>query len=232
MQEVFEKIKERLEKERKEITKWDSDKHYIYIEGADWMGAKSIEIVDQVAEEYDNDFCEWESDFNRFSGNCKRETSCGYTFYDLKHAEHFKVCPYCGKKIKGGGAMSMISELVRKIRIYEKEYRSGATLGRAIEATEDILKQAAETIEELSAKLANANMERSTAYYNNGWIPCSERLPKGRETYKVLVTDKDGIMAVCYFLEVTEAFKVCWDGEEFCGGIAWQPLPEPYKEKK
>ena len=66
----------------------------------------------------------------------------------------------------------------------------------------------------------------------NGWIPCSERLPKGRETYKVLVTDKDGIMAVCYFLEVTEAFKVCWDGEEFCGGIAWQPLPEQYKEKK
>ena len=63
------------------------------------------------------------------------------------------------------------------------------------------------------------------------WIPCSERLPKGRETYKVLVTDKDGIMAVCYFLEVTEAFKVCWDGEEFCGGIAWQPLPKPYKEK-
>jgi hypothetical protein len=68
--------------------------------------------------------------------------------------------------------------------------------------------------------------------HKNGWIPCSERLPKGRETYRVLVTDKDGIMAVCYFLEVTEAFKVCWDGEEFCGGIAWQPLPEQYKEKK
>lgn len=52
MQKVFEKIKKRLEKERKEITKWDSDKHYIYIEGADWMGAKSIEIVDQVAKEF------------------------------------------------------------------------------------------------------------------------------------------------------------------------------------
>ena len=38
-------IVERIEAECKEITKWDSDKHYIYKEGADWMGNKSIEIV-------------------------------------------------------------------------------------------------------------------------------------------------------------------------------------------
>ena len=47
---------------------------------------------------------------------------------------------------------------------------------------------------------------------SNGWIPCSERLPEGKETHKILVTDEDGIMAVCYFLEVTKVFKVCWDG--------------------
>lgn len=62
-----------------------------------------------------------------------------------------------------------------------------------------------------------------------GWIPCSERVPEGKETYKILVTDGDGIMAVCYFLEVTNIFKVCWNGEEFQGAIAWQPLPDPYK---
>ena len=38
-------IVERIEAECKEITKWDSDKHYIYKEGADWMGNKAIEIV-------------------------------------------------------------------------------------------------------------------------------------------------------------------------------------------
>ena len=66
---------------------------------------------------------------------------------------------------------------------------------------------------------------------SQGWIPCSERLPEGKESHKVLVTDEDGIMAVCYFLEVTKIFKVCWDGEEFQGVIAWQPLPSPYQPK-
>lgn len=62
--------------------------------------------------------------------------------------------------------MSMISEQVREIRIYEKEYRSGNTLGRMIQGTEDILKNAAETIEELSAKLSSGNLERSEQHYN------------------------------------------------------------------
>lgn len=28
-------------------------------------------------------------------------------------------------------------------------------------------------------------MERSTAYYNDGWIPCSERLPKIKENVQI-----------------------------------------------
>lgn len=47
-----------------------------------------------------NDFCEWNSDYKFISDKYKRETGCGYTFYDLHHAEPFKFCPYCGKKIK------------------------------------------------------------------------------------------------------------------------------------
>lgn len=63
--------------------------------------------------------------------------------------------------------MSMINEFVKKIRIYEREYRSGDNLGRAIVETEEILKEAADIIEELSAKLAGANMERSEQYYKD-----------------------------------------------------------------
>lgn len=44
----MERIVERLKEERKEVTRWDSDKHYIYKEGADWMGEKAIEIVKEV----------------------------------------------------------------------------------------------------------------------------------------------------------------------------------------
>lgn len=39
------KVVEELEATRKEITKWDSDKHYIYKEGTDWMAEKAIDIV-------------------------------------------------------------------------------------------------------------------------------------------------------------------------------------------
>ena len=76
---------------------------------------KTKKIVNQLAEEYincstdtstdcstdnSNDGCEWDSDFNYITGRYKRNTQCGYTFYDLHHAEDFKICPYCGKKIK------------------------------------------------------------------------------------------------------------------------------------
>ena len=47
-----------------------------------------------------DDVCEWKSDYGFVSDKYKRETRCGYTFYDLHHAVHFKYCPYCGKKIK------------------------------------------------------------------------------------------------------------------------------------
>lgn len=39
------KVVAELEKTRKEVTRWDSDKHYIYKEGVDWMGEKAVGIV-------------------------------------------------------------------------------------------------------------------------------------------------------------------------------------------
>ena len=59
---------------------------------------KAIEIVQQCG--VSDDVCEWESDYGFVSDKYKRETWCGYTFYDLHHAVPFKYCPYCGKKIK------------------------------------------------------------------------------------------------------------------------------------
>ena len=49
----------------------------------------------------------------------------------------------------------------------------------------DLLHDAANTIEELSAKLAVANMARSTAYYNGGWIPCSEKFPENEQEVEI-----------------------------------------------
>lgn len=69
--------------------------------------------------------------------------------------------------------MSLISKQIRILR--ELAVKNSGTPNALF------WKRCADTIEELSAKLAVANMERSTAYYNGGWIPCSERLPKPEE---------------------------------------------------
>lgn len=56
--------------------------------------------------------------------------------------------------------MSMITELVKKLRNLAEEYSIADT------DTMEILNNAAYVIEELSAKLQAANMERSNQYYN------------------------------------------------------------------
>ena len=68
---------------------------------------------------------------------------------------------------------------------------------------------------------------------NNGWIPCSEKLPELRQD--VLVTVKyTGFMGMHgYWIQTghMEAENDWWGN---CAGgevIAWQPLPRPYQTK-
>lgn len=66
----------------------------------------------------------------------------------------------------------MISEQINGLRKLAKTLEEGAWYVDVLQLVNE-LRCSADTIEELSAKLASANMERSTAYYNDGWIPCS-----------------------------------------------------------
>lgn len=79
---------------------------------------------------------------------------------------------------------------------------------------------------------------------NNGWIPCSERLPESigiDKRVEYLCTQKLhknlNCVVIAYYGYSKELEKECWyypDSEygdcECTGIIAWQPLPEPYKE--
>lgn len=59
---------------------------------------KAIEIVNQLAEEYNNDVCEWK--YHRTIDDIPMyETSC-YHEFEKRFVKKYKFCPYCGKKIK------------------------------------------------------------------------------------------------------------------------------------
>lgn len=106
--------------------------------------------------------------------------------------------------------MSMISELVSELRSESDKCH----------ARRNLLYVAASVIEELSAKLANANKENSEQYYNDGWIPCSERLPENNGWY--LVTNELGVV------QQQDWCALHWGKLRDDAVLAWQPLPQPY----
>lgn len=61
------------------------------------------------------------------------------------------------------------------------------------------------------------------------WILCNERLPEtfGPEAKAYLTTNEDGMIGVSYY-------QNGWSNgyESVFDIIAWQKLPEPYKEKQ
>ena len=77
------------------------------------------------------------------------------------------------------------------------------------------------------------NIDNWTEEYNNGWIPCSEKLPELRKD--VLVTVKyTGFMGMHGYWIKTGHMEAENDWWGDCAGgevIAWQPLPEPYQQK-
>ena len=86
-------------------------------------------------------------------------------------------------------------------------------------------KQLAEWLEELKKLRKERN--------NNGWIPCSERLPEIRKDV-LAVVKYSGFMGmhgtwikIGHLESDNEWLGDCIGGKV----IAWQPLPEPYREE-
>ncbi len=69
--------------------------------------------------------------------------------------------------------------------------------------------------------------------YNGGWIPCSERLPEDDSICIVTVEYPNNETVVDYGW--FDRKSVCWfvGTQEFRTSniLAWQPLPEPFKER-
>ena len=81
-------------------------------------------------------------------------------------------------------------------------------------------------------------VKQEAEQYNNGWIPCSERLPD--EAFGCLVTVMDCNPSTQTEFENILPYFVGYDGETWNDAdgeeiqfevIAWQPIPEPYQPK-
>ena len=104
MQEVFEKIKERLEEKKSKYQNLADSSNFDgwheedikYTAKAD-MCEEIIEIVNQVAEEYEQEVCEWKVD-NKFDWVIKSPHENLGMIKEENGLYHY--CPYCGKKIK------------------------------------------------------------------------------------------------------------------------------------
>ena len=85
-----------------------------------------------------------------------------------------------------------------------------------------------EMIEQLQEDLEQDEKE-------NGWIPDSERLPEIKMPYEecYLVTDGRFCWMAYYIREKEWIFADCMNCKnkiDWTGIVAWQPIPEPYKE--
>ena len=132
----------------------------------------------------------------------------------------------------------MTSNLAKNLRVYAEEYKYLSN-HKKDKNIPDILIVAADTIEELSAKVSRQNMDRSSQYYGGGWISVEERLPKDGEEvlvwYEYFRYGDYNCMFQTY--GIGYQFDGHWSGDvngTKARCIAWQPLPPAYepKEKK
>ena len=117
--------------------------------------------------------------------------------------------------------MSLISKQIDELRAYAKD--SNGELAK-------LINDAAYTIEVLSAKLHASNMERSSQYYNDGWISCNEMLPDEYGEY--LVTKRTFGWNCEEYVSNDIAY---FDNDGFHKAdtvIAWMPLPEPHRAER
>ena len=73
-------------------------------------------------------------------------------------------------------------------------------------------------------------VDRVKEEYNNGWIPCSERLPDKSGEYLTYVDYEDETFIAIDEIDCDGIMKE-WNCTPNYHVIAWQPLPEPYQPK-
>lgn len=121
--------------------------------------------------------------------------------------------------------MSMISEQVKHLKELSDTARANVY---SFEALSQSLREAADTIEALSAKLQAANMERPAEDCGGGWIECeSGKLPDK----EVICCDVCGEIIIGYIHETYESEQTGFSAENsheyMYNCVKWMEKPKP-----
>lgn len=114
--------------------------------------------------------------------------------------------------------MSMISEQVKGLRKLGNQWKHNDVAGG------NLIFEAADTIETLSAKLA-----RYSLGYGE-WIPCSERLPSESGNYLITVADLRLGHIGEHTVTMADFYAKAKKWNSIVDVYAWMPLPEPWKD--
>ena len=144
--------------------------------------------------------------------------------------------------------LERLNEMIHPKQLYFCKYAKGECKHldnddkNCAECTVELAK---EIVQEVAEEFAT-----DTNVGNNGWIPCSERLPKERDWYLAVFEEVDtGFIGIPYIADylmgshtkfTTEdgwIIRNCSDRDDESAEyyknlrcVAWQPLPQPYKE--
>lgn len=102
------------------------------------------------------------------------------------------------------------------------------------EVQEKINNKEADFCAETMRTIAKEIVQEVAEEYNNGWIPCSERLPDkngmylcSQNTYDIVTNKK----LIDISTEYVEFYDGKWMRAKNLVVTHWQPLPEPYQPK-
>ena len=128
-----------------------------------------------------------------------------------------------------------MKKLVKKIldRLEEERELSYADFSRYVEEISPCLDDEYDDLFHRGLERASRLVNEVAEEYNGGWIPCSESLPEDDSICIVTVEYPNNETVVDYGW--FDRKSVCWfvGMQEFRTSniLAWQPLPEPFKER-
>ena len=139
----------------------------------------------------------------------------------ISRLEEYKI-KRSDDSVYGIGVLNGYSEAIEIVNQLAEEYKDKEVLNMA----------------QVSADYAKARLEELKRISNNGWIHCSERLPESGKRYLVSVIWKDELHNYRRPAVYDAVFGSdgLWHTHNYepvrHEVIAWQPLPEPYKESE